>query len=231
MPRRHASLPRLLTLLTLLGLTVCAVLTGPFGSATAHGTARPLPPVLSRVPTHDRVVFLTIDDGWYRDPAAAALLRDRRIPVSLFPLPDAVEQDPGYFRQLVPGHRPAVGNHTVGHPDLTTLDLTGQRKEICAARDRLAATFGRAPALLRPPFGRYDDTTRAAARDCGVRALVTWTHDFTTWGDTPPPVPRLRRGDVVLLHFTPTLTADLGRALTAAREAGLVPAPLGAYVR
>ncbi|MEU5129719.1 polysaccharide deacetylase family protein [Streptomyces mobaraensis] len=187
MPRRHASFPRLLTLLTLLVLTVCAVLTGPFGSATAHGTARPLPPVLSRVPTHDRVVFLTIDDGWYRDPAAAALLRDRRIPVSLFPLPDAVEQDPGYFRQLVPGHRPAVGNHTVGHPDLTTLDLTGQRKEICAARDRLAAAFGRAPALLRRPSAV---TTTPPGPRRATAASGHWSPGRTT--SRPGATPRRR---------------------------------------
>ncbi|MGK5637475.1 polysaccharide deacetylase family protein [Streptomyces sp. URMC 126] len=225
--RRRAPLPLLLALLL---LTVLTVLVGPGGSAAAQGAGRHrLPPVLSHIPTRDRVVFLTIDDGWYRDPAAAALLRDRRVPVTLFPLPDAVNQDPGYFRELAGRRASAVGNHTVGHPDLTTLGLADQRKEICTARDRLKAAFGRAPALLRPPFGRYDDTTRTAARECGVRALVTWTHDFTTWGDTPPPVPRLRPGDVVLLHFTPTLAADLTRALTAARDAGLVPAPLRAY--
>ncbi|WP_171169207.1 polysaccharide deacetylase family protein [Streptomyces sp. I05A-00742] len=215
----------------LLPLLLLVVLAGPFGSAAAHGAGRPLPPVVSRVPTHDRVVFLTVDDGWYRDPAAAGILRDRRVPVTLFPLPGAVDQDPGYFRELTGGRRSAVGNHTVGHPDLPTLDAAAQRQEICAARDRLAPVFGRAPGLLRPPFGHHDDTTRAAARRCGVRALVTWTHDFTTWTDTPPPVPRLRRGDIVLLHFTPTLAADLTRALDAAREAGLTPAPLGRYVR
>ncbi|MEV6730369.1 MULTISPECIES: hypothetical protein [unclassified Streptomyces] len=59
----------------------------------------------------------------------------------------------------------------------------------------------------------------------GVKALVTRTYDFTTWGETPP-TPQLRAGDIVLLHFTPTPAADLERALDAAKAAGLKPAAL-----
>lgn len=58
-----------------------------------------------------------------------------------------------------------------------------------------------------------------------MKALVTWTYDFTTWSQTPP-TPQLKAGDIVLLHFTPTLAADLGRALDAAKAAGLRPAAL-----
>ncbi|MBH1938093.1 polysaccharide deacetylase family protein [Streptomyces sp. AV19] len=200
--------------------------------APAHAGEQRLPPVVPRIETDDPVVFVTIDDGWHRDPDAARILLDRRVPATLFLLPDAVAQDTGYFRALVTRGRAAVpGNHTLSHPDLTTLDGAGQRKEICGARDRLTALFGRPPGLLRPPYGAYDDATRASVRRCGVRQLVTWTHDFTTWGDAPPPVPQLRPGDIVLLHFTPTLAGDLTRALDAARAAGLTPAPLGRYLR
>lgn len=96
--------------------------------------------------------------------------------------------------------------------------------------ERLRDTFGRTPKLLRPPYGAVDDEVRLAAKACGVKALVTWTHDFTTWGETPP-APRLRAGDIVLLHFTPTLAADLRRALDAARAAGLKPAALMPHLK
>ncbi|MFJ3174588.1 hypothetical protein ACIPJK_27875 [Streptomyces roseus] len=71
-----------------------------------------------------------------------------------------------------------------------------------------------------------DDEVRAAAKACGVKALVTWTYDFTTWTDVPAPTPPLEAGDIVLPHFTPTPAADLGRAPDAARAAGLKPAAL-----
>ncbi|MFE9256577.1 polysaccharide deacetylase family protein [Streptomyces sp. NPDC006879] len=200
--------------------------------ATAEASARhrPLPPVVSRVPTEKPVVFLTIDDGWYHDPEVARLLVDERIPATLFLLPAATGYDTGYFTNLTEQGRIKVENHTVNHPDLTTLDDAAQRAEVCGAREQLADTFGRRTKVLRPPYGSYDDSVRRAARACGAKAVVTWTHDLTTWSE-PPPTPRLKAGDIVLLHFTPTLAEDLGRALRAAEEAGLKPAPLLPHLR
>ncbi|MEV7420055.1 polysaccharide deacetylase family protein [Streptomyces sp. NPDC089919] len=193
------------------------------GSASAGAG---LPPVVAQVPTGDKVVFLTIDDGWYHDPAVQRKLIDERIPATLFLLPGATAYDTPYFTDLVGQGRVKVENHTVNHPDLTTLDAAGKDAEVCGAGEQLAATFGmKEPKLLRPPFGAYNDDVRLAAKACGVKALVTWTYDFTTW-DTTPPTPRLKAGDIVLLHFTPTLGADLQRALDAARAAGLKPAAL-----
>ncbi|MCX4804929.1 hypothetical protein OG594_25540 [Streptomyces sp. NBC_01214] len=60
-----------------------------------------------------------------------------------------------------------------------------------------------------------NDDVRLAAKACGVKALITWTHDFTTWGGTPP-APPPRAGDIVLLHFTPTLAVALMPHLRAA---------------
>ncbi|MCB5169234.1 polysaccharide deacetylase family protein [Streptomyces bambusae] len=190
-----------------------------------------LPPVVGRVPTAEKVVFISIDDGWYHDPAVARTLVEKRVPVSLFLLPGATAYDTGYFTGMVDDGRATVENHTVNHPDLTTLDAAGKDAEVCGAGEQLAAVFGRTPKLLRPPYGAVNDDVRLAAKACGVKALVTWTHDFTTWGETPPPVPRLAAGDIVLLHFTPTLAADLKRALDAAKAAGLKPAPLMPHLK
>lgn len=187
-------------------------------------------PVVSHVDTADPVVFITLDDGWTHDPAAQKLLLDRQVPASLFVLPGAYAYDPGYFRTLL-DHGPArMENHTVDHPDLTTLDAAGQRAQLCGARDRTLAQFGAEPRLVRPPFGTYDDVTRTTARACGAKALVTWTYDFTTWGGWTPPTPKLKAGDIVLLHFNDTVASDLTRALAAADAAGLRPAPLRDYI-
>ncbi|MFD9647631.1 polysaccharide deacetylase family protein, partial [Streptomyces sp. NPDC059082] len=186
--------------------------------------------VLARSHTPDPVVFITLDDGWNHDPAAARLLLDRRVPASLFLLPGAYAYDSGYFRTLLDQGRSRVENHTVDHPDLTALDAEGQRAQVCGARDRHLARFGDGPRLLRPPYGTYDATTRTTARACGAKALVTWTYDLTTWGGWTPPAPALKPGDIILLHFNETVTQDLERALDAARAAGLTPAPLRDYV-
>lgn len=200
------------------------------GSVATLGRKAGLPPVVSHVPTDEKVVFITIDDGWVHDPAVAQTLVDRRIPASLFLLPGATSYDTQYFTGLLERGRVSVENHTVNHPDLTTLDAAGKDAEVCGAGEQLAAAFGREPKLLRPPYGAVNDDVRLAAKACGVKALITWTYDFTTWSETPA-VPQLKSGDIVLLHFTPTLGVDLQRALDAAKAAGLKPAALMPHLK
>ncbi len=205
---------------------------GP-AAAAGGGGGRPgvgLPPVVSHVPTQEKVVFITIDDGWNHDPEAARILLEKRVPASLFLLPGATAYDTQYFTALTGQGRVTVENHTVNHPDLTSLDATGKDAEVCGAGEQLEAAFGRQPKLLRPPYGVLNDDVRLAAKACGVKAVITWTHDFTTWSGTPA-TPQLKSGDIVLLHFTPTLAADLRRALDAAKAAGLKPAALMPHLK
>src|SRR6478735_680205 len=131
-PRLHRALRGALA-----ALVPLALFGGLGGSAQAAPLAAwPEPvPVVSHVETGDPVVFITIDDGWYHDPAAAKLLLDRRVPASLFLLPGAYSYDSGYFHTLLDQGRSRVENHTVNHPDLTTLDAAGQNAEVCGARD------------------------------------------------------------------------------------------------
>ncbi|MEU6883425.1 polysaccharide deacetylase family protein [Streptomyces sp. NPDC046712] len=216
-------------LAALVPLALLGAFGGPAHAAPEAAWPEPVP-VVSHIKTDDPVVFITIDDGWYHDPAAAKILLDRRVPASLFLLPGAYSYDSGYFHTLLDQGRSRVENHTVNHPDLTTLDAAGQKAEVCGAREQHLAQFGDGPRLLRPPYGTYDGTTRTTARACGAKALVTWTYDLTTWGQWTPPTPRLEAGDIILLHFNETLEQDLTRALAAAEAAGLRPAPLREYV-
>ncbi|MFF9816926.1 polysaccharide deacetylase family protein [Streptomyces sp. NPDC014006] len=137
------------------------------------GAGAGLPLVVDRVPTRDKVVFLTYDDGAERDARFVDLVRELRLPVGMF-LTDSVV-GPGYahFARLR-----AVGasleNHTLDHPAMQGLPYAGQRAEICGQQRKLHARFGVWPRLFRPPYGRYDATTLRAAGDCGISAVVLW---------------------------------------------------------
>ncbi|WP_240661184.1 MULTISPECIES: polysaccharide deacetylase family protein [unclassified Streptomyces] len=167
--------------------------------AGATGGARAdLPPVVGHVPTDDRVVFLTYDDGAERDPRFIDLVRERRLPVSMF-LTDSVV-GPGYahFARLR-----AVGaslqNHTLDHAALRGLPYAGQRAEICGQQRKLKSRFGIRPRLFRPPYGTYDATTLRAAADCGIAAVVLWRavlepDGHLTYTDGPH---HLNPGDIV----------------------------------
>lgn len=161
-------------------------------------TARRLPPVVDHVPTRDPVVFLTYDDGAERDPRFVALVRERRLPVSMFLTDSVVGPGYGHFARLR-----AVGaslqNHTLDHPALRGLPYAGQRAEICGQQHKLHARFGIRPRLFRPPYGTYDTTTLRAAADCGIAAVVLWRASLGAEGELTYTrgAPGLRAGDIV----------------------------------
>ena len=180
-----------------------------------------LPPVVYRVPTRDKVVFLTFDDGAERDPRVVDLVRELRLPVSMF-LTDSVV-GPGYAHF---GRLHAVGasvqNHTLDHPYLPSLPYAGQRAEICGQQDKLKQRFGIRPRLFRPPYGAYNDDTLRAAADCGVAAVVLWSDPD-----------RLRPGDILHCpegrHGT-SLTKATTRLLRSIQKQGYTVARLEDYL-
>ncbi|GAA2841797.1 hypothetical protein GCM10010441_77390 [Kitasatospora paracochleata] len=178
------------------------------------------------VPTTDPVVFVTIDDGWQRTPEAARLIADRQVPVTAFPLPMPEGFEPDWFRQVtaVPGS--SIQDHSVSHRDLTTLSPAEQQAEICDARDAAADRFGTVPTVFRPPYFAWNADTLQAAANCGMHQVLTASADFSWGAANVYHGGALQPGDVILLHFTDTLAADLQRALDAAAAAGLHPAGL-----
>ncbi|MFE0451335.1 polysaccharide deacetylase family protein [Streptomyces sp. NPDC058914] len=217
-------------------------LTAPLAPAPAH-PSRPLfrspadadlPPVVDHVPTRDKVVFLTYDDGAERDPRFIDMVRELRFPVSMF-LTDSVV-GPGYahFARLR-----SVGatlqNHTLDHAALRGLPYAGQRAEICGQQDKLKSRFGLRPRLFRPPYGTYDTTTLRAAADCGITAIVLWRvsmgpTDLTYTHGTH----RIRPGDIIAVDpdesLGPTLRERTTRLLRRVQEQGLTVGRLEDYL-
>ncbi|GAA3088216.1 hypothetical protein GCM10017600_63220 [Streptosporangium carneum] len=207
-----------------------------------------LPPVISSIPTRRKVVFLTIDDGWEQDPGFLARVRDQRVPITAFVTRDAVEArgatDPtaqggrflgagkwDYVRELRDaGVR--IENHTLTHPNMTTLGYEGQRTEICGTSKVIRKQVGRAPTLFRPPFGNQNSLTRRAAGSCGVDALLLWTATVQPGGKIAYQVPdkKLRPGDVLLLHFRPNLSRDFKILVDKIRRRGFELGNLEAYL-
>ncbi|KUL24094.1 hypothetical protein ADL12_38160 [Streptomyces regalis] len=155
-------------------------------------------PVVDRIRTRDRVVFLTYDDGAEKDPRFVDMVRELRLPVSMFLTDSVVGPGYGHFARLR-SVGASMQNHTLDHAALRGLPYAGQRAEICGQQNKLRARFGIRPQLFRPPYGTYDTTTLRAAADCGVRAVVLWRAAMEgdgelTYAEGPH---RLRAGDIV----------------------------------
>ncbi|MEU6093977.1 polysaccharide deacetylase family protein [Streptomyces sp. NPDC047079] len=191
-----------------------------------------LPLVLDRVPTHDKVVFLTYDEGAENDPRFVDMVRELRLPVSVFLTDTAV--GPGYARVArLRAAGAVIQNHTLDRATLRGRPYAEQRAEICGQRDRLKARLGVLPWLLRPPYGRYDRTTLRAAADCGIKALILWRPGSSPdsrhgWGAAP------HAGDIVRPHEASrplaSLTAETTRLLRRIQARGFTVGRLEDYL-
>ncbi|MGW7429351.1 polysaccharide deacetylase family protein [Streptomyces sp. NPDC054861] len=194
-------------------------------------------PVISEIPTTDKVVFVTIDDGAEKDPEFVAMMKELKVPVTMFLTDSAIRTDYAYFEPLAALGN-GVANHTLTHPNLRTLGRAAQQREICGQQTRLAEKYGTAPRLFRPPYGNWNEDTRAAAGGCGVDAIVLWRESMQIKnlqyqrGDR-----KLHPGDIILAHFRgpaelkgTTMTEMTATMLRRIQEQGFTVARLEDYV-
>ncbi|MFF7332837.1 polysaccharide deacetylase family protein [Streptomyces sp. NPDC090306] len=163
-----------------------------------------LPPVFTTIPTKDRVVFLTIDDGEEKDPAFLRMMSELKIPYTVFLSDYLIKDDYAYFKRMQ-DRGITLNNHTLHHPYLPALSYEQQKHEICAMQDVIEKQYGKRPKLFRPPYGNYNRDTLRAAASCGVKYAPIWDEEvfvdhweYREWDRD------LHPGDIVLTHFRGT---------------------------
>ncbi|WP_077796721.1 polysaccharide deacetylase family protein [Streptomyces sp. JHA26] len=160
-----------------------------------------LPPVFTTVPTKERILFLTIDDGAEKDPAFLRMMSELKIPYTVFLTDDEIKDDYGYFEEMQ-DRGVTLNSHTLSHPYLPALSYAQQKHEICGMQEVIEKRYGKRPALFRPPFGNYNRDTLRAAKSCGVKYAPIWNEEvyvdhweYREWDRD------LHPGDIVLTHF------------------------------
>ncbi|MFE2988455.1 polysaccharide deacetylase family protein [Streptomyces sp. NPDC059262] len=160
-----------------------------------------LPPVFTTVPTKDKVVFLTIDDGSEKDPEFLEMMSDLKIPYTAFLSNYLVKDDYGYFGKMQ-SRGVTLNNHTLTHPYLPGLSYAAQKREICGMQNIMQRQYGELPALFRPPYGNYNRDTLRAAKSCGIKYAPIWNEevyvDHVEWREADQD---LHPGDIILTHF------------------------------
>ncbi|WP_308363604.1 MULTISPECIES: polysaccharide deacetylase family protein [unclassified Streptomyces] len=160
-----------------------------------------LPPVFTTVPTEDKVVFLTIDDGAEKDPEFLKMMQELKIPYTAFLSDYLVRDNYPYFKKMQAAGV-SLNNHTLNHRYMPGLSYEKQREEICGQQDTIQKHFGKRPTLFRPPYGNYNQDTLLAAKSCGIKAVPLWNAeafpnrmDWREWDRD------LHPGDIILTHF------------------------------
>ncbi|MGV9507044.1 polysaccharide deacetylase family protein [Streptomyces tendae] len=163
-----------------------------------------LPPVFTTVPTKEKIVFLTIDDGAEKDPAFLKMMSELKIPYTVFLTDEEIKDDYGYFKKMQ-ARGITLNNHTLSHPYLPGLSYEDQKQEICGMQDVMEKHYGKRPVLFRPPYGNYNRDTLRAAKSCGIEYAPIWSEEvyvdhweYREWDQD------LHPGDIVLTHFRGT---------------------------
>jgi peptidoglycan/xylan/chitin deacetylase (PgdA/CDA1 family) len=212
---------------------------------------QPRPDTLGRIvdhlPTARKVVALTFDAG-ANDAGVAGILSTLTAadaPGTFFLTGRWTELYPGEAAHLAA--RYPIGNHTVDHPDMTTLAPAAARAEVTAARRRIRRVTGHDPRpLFRFPYGAYDTSRLALVNALGY-AAIGWTVDTLGWKGTSGGqsaasvrdrvLAGLRPGEIVLMHVGSnptdgsTLDADaLASVIAAVRARGYVLVTVPGFV-
>ncbi|GAP53365.1 polysaccharide deacetylase [Streptomyces azureus] len=161
---------------------------------------RSLPPVFTTVPTRDKVVFLTVDDGAEKDPAFLRMMSELKVPYSAFLSGYLIKDDYRYFEKMQ-DTGVVLNNHTLRHRYMPGLSYRAQKREICGMQRLIEKRYGKRPTLFRPPFGSYDRATLRAAKICGIEYVPLWNAEVFADRWEYREDRKLHPGDIVLTHF------------------------------
>jgi peptidoglycan/xylan/chitin deacetylase (PgdA/CDA1 family) len=178
--------------------------------------------VLSRLPTKDRKVALTFDDGPNPDatPSILDTLAAHGVRATFFALGRHVERWPELVRRAADeGH--TIANHGFHHRKLHVMPPRFVRDDIRLGTERIEAATGKRPGFFRAPHGFRNPWVTRAANRYGQR-VVGWT--LGVWDSDKPGAKVIARravdgsgpGTILLLHDGDGYDANGDRMQTAA---------------
>lgn len=134
-----------------------------------HSQKGAAPPVLGGSPHEARAALVASSAGRLGRDAEAAIAAVEGV-IGVVPERPMSEAE---LHGLVRSDLIELGCHTVSHPALPALPPDEQRREISSSYTWLAERFARVRPLLAYPYGLYDRTTMAVARDAGMQAAFS----------------------------------------------------------
>lgn len=184
-------------------------------------------PSLHNNPARPGEVALTFDDG----PAAATaeildILKREQVPVAFFSIGKNARAHPEIVgRWAAEGH--LVGNHSYDHGfNFDWKSAAAMKDEIDQTNTVLRSLTGQQPLLFRPPYGVTNPNLARAIRSSGMQSIGWNIRSFDTTAKSPEQLlerilKRIQGGDIILLHDSMAITAQiLTPLIAAARQKG-----------
>lgn len=111
-----------------------------------------------------------------------------------------------------------IGNHTYRHKDLSKQTLADRKDAIVSTSEIIKNVTGKAPYLLRPPYGAYNRETLDMISSLSLSNIM-WSVDTLDWKHKNSKkiidhvLENAKDGDIILMHDIYTSTADATEVL------------------
>ncbi|MCD8355706.1 MAG: polysaccharide deacetylase family protein [Clostridia bacterium] len=156
----------------------------PEGSATENTAEPPSTELETSLPQGDKYMAITFDDGptgneGGRTERLLDELKERNVHATFFLCGYRVKDFHSMMdRYLAEGHE--VGNHTMDHIRLDTETDDGGYAQVSSTNELIASYTGKAPTLIRPTGGAYNDAVIASMKELGL-PIILWNIDSLDW--------------------------------------------------
>lgn len=131
--------------------------------------------------TSEKAIYLTIDEGYENGytPQILDTLKDNDVKTIFFVTSSYIKNNPELVRRMLDeGHQ--VGNHTISHPSLPSLDYEKLEHEMLGLEKEFFEMFQAGFKYMRPPSGEYSERVLAAAKQLGYKT-VFWSFAYDDW--------------------------------------------------
>jgi peptidoglycan-N-acetylmuramic acid deacetylase len=129
-----------------------------------------------------KVIYLTFDEGYENGCTAKILdtLKENDVKAAFFVTKSYIQDQPELIKRMVDeGH--IVGNHSVSHPDMTTLSDEKIKEEIEGCAQYFEEVTGEEmPKFFRPPAGAYSIRTLEKTNELGYKTIF-WSFAYKDW--------------------------------------------------
>lgn len=130
---------------------------------------------------NEKQICLTFDQGYENGYTAKILdtLKEKNVKAIFFLVDDYAKRNPELVERMInEGH--TIGNHSVHHYSMPTLDINTSRKEITNLHDYIKEKYDYEMYLFRPPMGEFSEQSIAITQSCGYKTVL-WSYAYADW--------------------------------------------------
>lgn len=170
------------------------------------------------MPKEEKVMYLTFDEGYENGYTTKILdaLKEKDCQAVFFVTMPYVKQNPDLIQRMIDeGH--AIGNHSVNHKSMPTLEEETAIQEIADLHNYMVENYNYHMTLFRPPMGEWSTRSLVIAKELGYQSIF-WSYAYLDYDvnnqmGVEKAFPRVaaaaHNGAIYLLHAVSKDNADM----------------------